>query len=169
MNRRLVLLPFAPLILASTEATPAAAQFCAPPATLHAPQPALPREPLVFVTRDGKQHRFSVEMALGPAQQEVGLMSRPSVPADGGMLFDWVASQQSRMWMCNTIAPLDMVFIKADGTIDSIAENTVPQSLAEVDSRGPVRATLELAAGTTARLGIRVGDKVRQRIFGNVG
>ena len=65
------------------------------------------------------------------------------------------------MWMRNTIAPLDMVFINADGTIRSIAENTVPQSLAVIDSRGPVRATLELAAGTTARLNIRVGDKVQ--------
>ena len=64
------------------------------------------------------------------------------------------------MWMKNTVAPLDMVFINADGTIRSIAENTVPQSLAVIDSRGPVRATLELAAGTTARLDIRVGDKV---------
>ena len=71
------------------------------------------------------------------------------------------------MWMRNTIAPLDMVFINADGTIRSIAENTVPESLAVIDSRGPVRATLELAAGTTARLNIRVGDKVQQRIFGN--
>ena len=92
-------------------------------------------------------------------------MSRPSVPPDGGMLFDWRVLQQSRMWMCNTIAPLDMVFIRSDGTIDSIAENTVPQSLAVVASHGPVRATLELPAGTTARLHIAVGDKVRQRIF----
>jgi uncharacterized protein len=166
MNRRLFLLPLA---FAAFGASPAAAQGCASPASLHAPQPPLPKEPLVIVTHDGEQHRFEVEMALSPAQQEVGLMSRPSVPADGGMLFNWPTVQQSRMWMCNTIAPLDMVFIKPDGTIDSIAENTVPQSLAEVDSHGPVRATLELAAGTTARLDIRVGDKVKQRIFGNAG
>ncbi|MBN9561361.1 MAG: DUF192 domain-containing protein [Alphaproteobacteria bacterium] len=166
MNRRLFLLPLA---FAAFGASPALAQGCASPPSLHAPQPPLPKEPLVIVTRDGKQHHFDVEMALSPAQQEVGLMSRPSVPADGGMLFEWPTVQQSRMWMCNTIASLDMVFIKPDGTIDSIAENTVPQSLAEVDSHGPVRATLELAAGTTARLDIRVGDKVKQRIFGNAG
>jgi uncharacterized membrane protein (UPF0127 family) len=94
-------------------------------------------------------------------------MFRPSVPAEGGMLFDWGIPHDSQMWMRNTIAPLDMVFINPDGTIRSIAENTVPQSLAVIDSRGPVRATLELAAGTTARLNIRVGDKVQQRIFGN--
>jgi uncharacterized membrane protein (UPF0127 family) len=69
--------------------------------------------------------------------------------------------------MRNTVASLDMLFINADGSIRSIAEHTVPQSLAIIDSRGPVRATLELAAGTAERLDIRVGDKVLQRIFGN--
>ena len=131
------------------------------------PQPDLPKEKLVIVTRDGTSHAFNVEMATAPEQQTVGLMFRPGVPADGGMLFDWGVPHDSQMWMRNTIAPLDMVFINADGTIRSIAENTVPESLAVIDSRGPVRATLELAAGTTARLNIRVGDKVLQRIFGN--
>ena len=130
-------------------------------------QPELPKERLVIVTRDGTPHEFNVEMALSPDQQTVGLMFRPTVAADGGMLFDWGVARDSQMWMRNTIASLDMVFINADGTIRSIAENTVPQSLAIIDSRGPVRATLELAAGTTARLNIRVGDKVQQRIFGN--
>lgn len=131
------------------------------------PQPELPKEPLVIVTHDGKQHAFSVEMALTPDQQTVGLMFRKTVPAEGGMLFDWGAPRASYMWMRNTIASLDMLFINPDGTIRSIAERTVPQSLATIDSRGPVRATLELAAGTAERLDIRVGDKVLQRIFGN--
>jgi uncharacterized membrane protein (UPF0127 family) len=139
----------------------------AQPVTPIGPQPELPKEKLVIVTRDGARHDFNVEMATKGDQQTVGLMFRPSVPADGGMLFDWGTVQESQMWMRNTIAPLDMVFINADGTIRSIAENTVPESLAIIDSSGPVRATLELAAGTTARLNIRVGDKVLQRIFGN--
>lgn len=141
-------------------------------AGLHAqsgPQPELAKEPLVIQTRDGQAHRFLVEMALTQEQQTTGLMFRQSMPPDGGMLFDWGVAHESQMWMRNTLVPLDMVFINADGTIRSIAENTVPQSLAAVSSRGPVRATLELAAGTTARLDIRVGDKVRQRIFGNTG
>jgi uncharacterized protein len=157
MNRRhvLMLLALAPL--------PANAQNPNPTG----PQPDLPKERLVITTRDGVSHEFSVEMATKPDQQTVGLMFRPNVPAEGGMLFDWGTPRDSQMWMRNTIAPLDMVFINADGTIRSIAENTVPESLAVIDSRGPVRATLELAAGTTARLNIRVGDKVQQRIFGN--
>jgi uncharacterized membrane protein (UPF0127 family) len=131
------------------------------------PQPELPKEKLVIVTRDGAQHVFDVEMALTPDQQTVGEMFRPSVPANGGMLFDWKTPRESQMWMRNTLASLDMIFINADGTVRSIAENAVPESLAVIDSRGPVRATLEVAAGTAARLNIRVGDQVKQRIFGN--
>jgi hypothetical protein len=131
------------------------------------PQPELPKEKLVIVTRDGARHEFTVEMAVALEQQVTGEMFRTSVPPDGGMLFDWQAARESDMWMRNTLVPLDMVFINADGTIRSIAENTVPESLAVIPSRGPVRATLEVAAGTTARLDIRVGDKVEQRIFGN--
>jgi uncharacterized membrane protein (UPF0127 family) len=61
-----------------------------------------------------------------------------------------------------------MIFINPNGTIRAITEDTTPRSLAPIDSRGPVRATLELAGGTTAKLDIRVGDTVKQRIFGNV-
>jgi uncharacterized membrane protein (UPF0127 family) len=113
------------------------------------------------------KHLFHVEMAVDPMQQITGLMFRTSVPVDGGMLFDWGTPRDSQMWMKNTLVPLDMVFINVDGTIRAIAENTVPESLAVIDSRGPVRATLELQAGITAKLGILVGDKVSQRIFGN--
>ena len=131
------------------------------------PQPELPKEKLVIVTHDGKDHDFNVEMALTNQQQETGLMFRPSVPANGGMLFDWGSERESQMWMKNTISSLDMLFIANDGTIRHIAERTVPQSLAIVDGEFPVRATLEMAAGTAERLDIRVGDKVLQRIFGN--
>jgi uncharacterized membrane protein (UPF0127 family) len=157
MKRRflLTLLALAPLAVRAQPVNPIGAQ------------PELPREKLVIVAREGVRHDFNVEMAITPDQQTVGLMFRPNVPADGGMLFDWGMPRVSQMWMRNTISPLDMVFINADGSIRSIAENTVPESLAIIDSRGPVRATLELAAGTTARLNIRVGDRVEQRIFGN--
>ena len=106
-------------------------------------------------------------MAITSDQQEVGEMFRTSIPEDGGMLFDWGQPQPTQMWMKNTLIPLDMVFINQDGTIRSIAENTTPRSLAVIDAGGAVRAALELNAGTTAKLDIRVGDKVEQRIFGN--
>ena len=150
---------FAALLAGSLLALPAGAQT--------GPQPELPKEQLVIVTHDGARHVFRVEMALTQDQQVTGLMFRTSVPEDGGMLFDWGAPRESQMWMRNTVSSLDMLFINADGGIRSIAEHTVPQSLAVIDSRGPVRATLEVAAGTAERLDIRVGDKVLQRIFGN--
>src|SRR6187549_3821706 len=81
------------------------------------PQPELPKQKLVIVTHDGKEHVFNVEMALSPEQQATGLMFRLSVPPDGGMLFDWGTPRDTKMWMKNTIVPLDMVFINADGTI----------------------------------------------------
>jgi uncharacterized membrane protein (UPF0127 family) len=139
----------------------------APALAQNAPQPELPKERLVIVTRDGTRHAFMVEMAVTPEQQMVGLMFRPSVPPDGGMLFDWGSPRESQMWMRNTIASLDMIFIAADGRVHRIAERTVPYSLATISSNGPVRATLEVAAGTAERLGIRVGDRVLHPIFGS--
>jgi uncharacterized membrane protein (UPF0127 family) len=150
----------------------AAAGLLASPGILHAqpgvdrPQPKLPTERMVIVTRNGTRHDFMVEMAISPDQQTVGLMFRPTVPANEGMIFDWGAPRESSMWMRNTLAPLDMVFIAADGRIHRIAERTVPLSLTPIDSRGPVRATLELQGGITERLDIRVGDRVLHRMFG---
>jgi uncharacterized protein len=152
-------------LLALAAALPFAAMAQPPEPT--GPQPELPKENLVIVSHDGTQHVFNVEMATTDEQQTVGEMFRTSVPADGGMLFDWGVPRTSQMWMRNTLVPLDMVFINANGTIRSIAENATPRSLAIIDSHGPVRATLELAAGTTAKADIRVGDTVKQRIFGN--
>jgi hypothetical protein len=131
------------------------------------PQPDLPKEQLLIVGHGGAEHPFAVEVATDPEQQRVGEMFRTSVPADGGMLFDWGIPKPSPMWMRNTLVPLDMVFIGTDGVIRSIEEQTTPRSLRRIESPGPVRATLELAGGTTAKLDIRVGDTVRQRIFGN--
>ena len=145
----------------------AAAALAAPAAWAQdKPQPRLPTEPLVIVTRDGQRHAFTVEMALSPEQQTVGLMFRPEVKADEGMLFDWVTPRESAMWMRNTITSLDMLFIAADGRIHRIHERATPLSLASIESRGLVRATLELAAGTAERLNLRVGDRVLHRIFG---
>ena len=116
--------------------------------SLHAqsgPQPELPKQKLVITTHDGKRHDFMVEMALAPDQQTIGLMFRTSVPPDGGMLFDWGAERSSLMWMKNTLVSLDMLFIGPDGRIKSIAERTVPHSLATIDGKFPVRATLDRA------------------------
>ena len=129
------------------------------------PQPRLAEEPLTIVTRDGTRHAFRVEMAVRPDDQMIGMMFRTSMQPDEGMLFDWGAPRESAMWMRNTLIPLDMVFIAADGRIHRIHERAVPLSLATIESRGPVRATLELQGGTAERLNLRVGDRVIHRIF----
>jgi uncharacterized protein len=150
MNRRtlLLLLALAPAALAARAQEPTAAQ------------PELPKEQITIVTKDGQRHPFDVELATTPEQQMTGEMFRASVPPNGGMLFVWPSVRESPMWMKNTLVPLDMVFIDPDGTIRRIAEDTVPRSLRVIESGGPVAATLELAGGTTSRLGITAGDKV---------
>jgi uncharacterized membrane protein (UPF0127 family) len=107
------------------------------------------------------RHEFDVELALTPDQRSQGLMYRREMAKDGGMLFDFGPDYgRASMWMKNTFIPLDMLFIKSDGRIESIAERTTPHSLEAISSRGPVRYVLELNGGTAARLGIGPGDRI---------
>jgi len=108
---------------------------------------------------------FTVELADSPQSRASGLMHRRQLAADSGMLFDFLKTAPVSMWMKNTLIPLDMLFISDDGVIVNIAERTVPGSLTQIDSSGPVRAVLELNGGTSARLGISPGDKIIHPIF----
>ena len=128
-------------------------------------QPELQKQTLTIISRGGIRHEFSLELARTPREQQVGLMYRTTIPDHGGMLFVWPAPQDSAMWMENCPIPEDMLFVKADGTIRTIAENTVPESLSQVTSGGPVLATVELQGGITAKLGIRVGDRIESKAF----
>lgn len=116
--------------------------------------------PLTIETGKGR-HTFSVELARTEEEQARGLMYRTSLPRDGGMLFPMSPPRQATFWMKNTLIPLDMIFIRADGTIARIAANTVPETLDLVDSGEPVAAVLEIAGGGAARQGISAGDRVR--------
>ena len=147
------------VILTLGHVTAARAQEAEPTAA----QPILAQEPLSITTHDGVRHAFSVELAKTPRQQEVGLMFRTAIPPTGGMLFVWPEPQQSEMWMKNCPVPEDMVFIGDDGRIEHIAENTVPYSLATINSQGVAKATLELQGGLTTKLGINVGDLVQSK------
>jgi uncharacterized membrane protein (UPF0127 family) len=120
---------------------------------------------LVVETVAGR-HRFTIELADTPGARSRGLMFRESMPADHGMLFDFQTEQPVAFWMKNTPLPLDMVFIDGTGTVVQVAADTTPHSEASIPSRRPVRAVLELNAGTAARLGIGPGAKVRHPIFG---
>lgn len=116
--------------------------------------------PLTVRTRAGQTHRFTVEVARTPEEQQQGLMNRESLAPDRGMIFPYATPQQASFWMKDTLIPLDMIFIRADGTIARIEANTAPLSLDAVASGEPVGAVLELAGGRAAELGIAAGDTV---------
>jgi uncharacterized protein len=128
-----------------------------------------PARPAEFKTLEiasaGGVHVFSVEIADTDAAREKGLMFRKSLPDGQGMLFDFHQEQEVGFWMENTYIPLDMIFIKRDGRILRIAENTVPLSTKIVPSGGAVLAVLEVAGGTARKLGIAPGDQVAFPIF----
>jgi uncharacterized protein len=130
------------------------------------PQPTLPQSPLVILTEKGPQ-RFTVELADTDASRARGMMFRTSMAPDAGMLFDFHREQMASFWMSNTLIPLDMIFIKADGTILNIHQRAIPRDETGINSAGPVRGVLEVNGGTVARLGIKPGDKVQHAIFGN--
>jgi len=109
--------------------------------------------------------QFNVEVARTAAEQERGLMFRTNLPVDGGMLFapypaEGAGPREASFWMKNTPSPLDILFIRPDGTIAAIAENAVPYSEQPMKSGEPVSAVLEINGGKSAELGIAVGDKV---------
>lgn len=105
-------------------------------------------------------HGFSIEIVDTEEKRAEGLMFRTEMARDHGMLFDFKREQPVAFWMKNTYLPLDMIFVKADGRILAIAENTTPMSEALVPSSGPVRFVFEVVAGTSKRLGIAPGDRI---------
>ncbi len=121
-------------------------------------------EPLTIVSGTGR-YAFQVEVARNDADRAQGLMYRRYLAPDRGMLFDFGRVQPISMWMQNTYIPLDMIFIRPDGTIARIAENAEPLSTRTIPSGEPVLAVLELNGGTAARLGIKAGDRVEHPLF----
>ena len=121
-------------------------------------------EPLVIATRHGVRH-FQVEVAETAADQERGLMFRKSLAAGRGMLFDFHTPQTVSFWMKNTLIPLDIVFIDADGRIVTIAANARPMSEDLIPSGGQILGVLEVRGGRAAEIGAAPGDRVRERIF----
>ncbi|QDF37943.1 DUF192 domain-containing protein [Bradyrhizobium symbiodeficiens] len=131
-----------------------------------APVSAASFQPLEIVTKNGVQV-FSVEVATTEEEKRTGLMYRKELADGKGMLFDFNPEQEVSMWMKNTYVSLDMIFIRADGRILRIAENTEPMSTKIISSRGPARAVLEVVAGTAQKYGIRPGDRVGHPLFGS--
>ena len=119
-------------------------------------QTGLSEVPLTIRTKSAT-HQFTVEVAATPEQQEIGLMFRRAVPADRGMIFPYDPPQSVSFWMKNTLIPLDIIFIRSDGTIVRV---THAKALDEtpLPSGEPIAAVLEIRAGRAVELGIKEGD-----------
>jgi uncharacterized membrane protein (UPF0127 family) len=128
---------------------------------------ALPVERIVIDTATGPQV-FRMEIAADKASQERGLMFRKHMAANAGMLFDFHQPSMVGFWMKDTVLPLDMLFVRPDGTISTIAANAVPYSTNEIRSEESVRVVIEINGGRARALGITPGDLVHARAFGNV-
>ena len=146
------------LALAFAFAAPALAECTQPPQSLRT-------EPLSIVTQHGIA-RFTVEVADTDKTREIGLMCRKHMAADHGMLFDFKQVQTVAFWMKNTLIPLDMVFIGADGRVVNVAHEARPLDETPIYSAAPILGVLEIAGGRAADLDIEPGDQVRERIFG---
>lgn len=121
----------------------------------------------VSVVAQNSSTIFSAEIADTDELRARGLMFRHKLPEDRAMLFDFGKPRPASMWMKNTYISLDMLFVREDGTIAAVAENTEPLSLQTISVQEPVKAVVEVAAGTVKRLGIQRDDKVFHSIFKN--
>jgi len=124
----------------------------------------LPVEKIVIETQHGARV-FTLEIAADDASRETGLMHRTNLARDRGMLFDFGKPVMTAFWMKDTPLPLDMLFVRADGTISTVAARAVPFSTAEIVSAEPIRAVIEINGGLAQTLGIAPGDRVRAAIF----
>ena len=139
---------------------PLSAPVAARPTEAGKPQTGLKVVPLRIRTGDGRQHLYKVEVATTSDQQAFGMMFRTGMAPMTGMLFPMNPPRMASFWMENTLIPLDLVFIGADGQVRNVAAEAVPQSRAQLMSAGPVAAVLELKGGAAARLGLKPGDAV---------
>jgi uncharacterized membrane protein (UPF0127 family) len=108
-----------------------------------------------------KTRAFTVELAQTSMEQARGMMFRTELADNAGMVFPFPEPRMASFWMKNTVIPLDIIFVRTDGTIESIAENAIPYSTIPVESGEPVGAVLELRGGLSAELGISAGDTVK--------
>jgi uncharacterized protein len=144
----------------ATGAKPAATGECRPGIAAESSEAGLDQTSLC-IKSGTKAHGFTVEIARTSPQQARGLMFRTALADDRGMIFPFTEPRVASFWMKNTVIPLDIIFIGADGRIENIAANTVPYSTDPVVSTAPVTAVLELRAGLAAERGIKPGDMVR--------
>ncbi|WP_425991568.1 DUF192 domain-containing protein [Brevundimonas sp. TWP2-3-2] len=123
-----------------------------------------PLEELKIVTASG-EHEMLVEIADDEPERERGLMFRPPLADDRGMLFQFPDSAERSFWMRNTPSSLDILYIDPTGSIVSIAHHATPYSEAPLPSNGAANGVLELRAGRAEEIGAKAGDKVVHPFF----
>jgi uncharacterized membrane protein (UPF0127 family) len=121
------------------------------------------KQVMLCVKSVSKTHQFTTEIAATSMEQAKGMMFRTEMPDDTAMIFPFPEPKPASFWMKNTVIPLDIIFVRPNGTIESIAENAVPYSTDPVLSGEPVGAVLEIRGGLAAELGIQAGDMVTWR------
>jgi uncharacterized membrane protein (UPF0127 family) len=109
--------------------------------------------------------KFEIYLAMTPEQQEQGLMFVKKLSANTGMLFPQRMPSVVNMWMKNTLIPLDLLFIGADGRVACLHKRAVPESLELISCAVPVQEVLEIAGGEAEKFGIEVGSRVRHPNF----
>jgi uncharacterized membrane protein (UPF0127 family) len=112
------------------------------------------------IKSQSSEYKFEVEIADDAEERAQGLMFRKNLPANAGMLFIYPTVQDVAFWMKNTLIPLDMLFIAADGHILRIEKHATPMSETAIPSGAPVKAVLEVNGGLTDELGVQAGDLV---------
>ncbi len=115
---------------------------------------------LIDSSAAGMCYHFEAYMARTDRQRARGLMHVPAMPRFTGMIFSFAPGQQPAMWMRNTLIPLDMVFLDAEGQVVHISADAVPHSLSTIASPVPARSVLEINGGLAAELGLATGDRV---------
>ena len=100
-----------------------------------------------IINNDDHIINYSVEVAASKIDQEKGLMYRKVLNKKSGMLFIFKKEKVANFWMKNTYIPLDIIFIKKNGSVDLIKKNVKPLNLKTIKSKGKVIAVLEINAG----------------------
>ncbi len=168
IGRRVLALAF---VAAALVATPACADQARPRpavASQAAVKPSARLDTVEILTSRGRA-KFTVELAVTPAEQQRGLMFRTALAPDRGMLFPYNPPQVAAFWMKNTLIPLDIIYIAPDGRVLSIARNAVPHDETPIPSGGVIGGVLEIPGGRAAQLGVLPGDRVLNKIFPPLG
>lgn len=139
--------------LALVVASPAAAEAACPSSTLkHAPA--------TFVTATGR-HKYDLEIAASPDEQQCGMMFRKTMQPGTGMIFPFTSPRSASFWMENTVLPLDLIFVGPDNKVLTIASGK-PFSRDLIDSGGITASVIELKAGQAKKIGLKPGDRVER-------